>query len=1521
MAQIFYPNYNAKLSTTQKKFGNTSLYMDGDGDFVASSSTNSAEYDFGNQDFTIDWWEYRLSNVDARSSFSNNGTGNGMILNYNVNGTSGTASYFYCTDGTTVSNQVATNPVLNAWTHYAYVRYGSTITLYVNGQVLTTLNIGTKSIKPFTAFRIGRNYNNTNSAAMYGYMDEIRVSKGIARWTNTFTPHTEPYIKDSYDIVLLHCEGDNNSTIIKNECYDYRPVVNNGVINSTSQYKYGTGSLYFNNNGCYIENLQKYIAYAINQELFYYYTISFWWRPGNVTDKQVLFSHRSSGSTNNTMVLNYENNSGTKLLRLQVYNTTGNSVFSNFTASASAINADTWYFITIEKNDHYHSIWINNTRTYNSGGGNFNHYHSTEPFRIGYDIGDLASYPLLNSYIDNFRIQVGIRKLPTDTNSGYSGNHNIESQDIVTLRGDSANGSTGIKNDLVTSINLNSVSPIDNSYIFSQQDLIMNFDQNITAGSGNIVIYNNSDDTIFQTIAANSANVTINSSEVAISHNNFVVGNDYYILVDATAFDSFPGISSKTEWNFGLRTQYSKNLTGHLKSLNSLVKLKLDLKWNEFVWGDGTKWGVKLNTAQEYFKNLTANLKMNANKTVDATKNMANELVLSFNKTVNTTKTLFSSISIENLIIKPVNKIKNITTNLFLNNSLIKTFGAIFYKNLTTYLKISNNPYYSTSNTYTVVAEDILYDRKSSLDIGNNRILEMYVKDNGTFNIYYKIGTISDDNISYSQEYSLGVNGYFRIAKLDTDKIIINFLTNTRINIATISGDTINLNTDYIGQAWGQPLVISDSRFLIKNNTDIKYYSVSGTSINLLTSVTTSDPTTTFLSKISDNYLINYWSVFENPNTNTKARLYYFNDSGITLQNDYLNNQWTSIYTLDSTVGGDIMYPELTQSGFINNYSTDKCILISNSYYKKIQKNSGLAAYNLSISNTVNLTDGADEDLMTMYSENGLVYLFTKNNNSKIHKYIINPTNDSIISKLYIDTVYAYDLMVNVYNSLINIISYTELVGPSTYYLKSFYNKTSNSIKSTNKYINMGLNLFNIAIMNNTFKKYITNNIKLFNNKVSEINKNITINLNFNNLLDKVSTFAKNIITSLKLSNSKISSIAKFISTNINLLNLKTINLSKFISNNIKLINSKIIEVNKFINNNLTLSNTLFMGVGFLKFITANIKLSNSKINNITKLISTGVNLINSKIIEVNKFITANIKLSNTLNYFKNILKTLIANLKLSNSKIVDITKNIMDNLNLTNNKSVDIFKNITVNIKFSNLLDHLKTIYVFLTTNLKLNNLRNSDITKNINSVIKLTNSKLADIFKNINNIIKLVNSKIVNITKTLITNLILISYRNFIFNKDLISKLNLNNLKNTNITKLIINNFKLFNIKTILILKSLNNAITLTNNKIKDITKNIITNLTFSNLYLVFNNFNKFITNTLKLSNSRNSSITKFITTKITWTYNLVKRLWNENSKSYERIKSRFKNPKEPDSRLKTNEPKTRWNPFTIIKSRNKK
>lgn len=102
------------------------------------------------------------------------------------------------------------------------------------------------------------------------------------------------------------------------------------------------------------------------------------------------------------------------------------------------------------------------------------------------------------------------------------------------------------------------LTPADNATgVTTTANLVIGFDESVIVQSGNIVIYNAADDTVFETIDVTSDNVSgTGTATITINPDtNFVSEASYYVLIDATAFDdassnSFAGIADNSVWNF-----------------------------------------------------------------------------------------------------------------------------------------------------------------------------------------------------------------------------------------------------------------------------------------------------------------------------------------------------------------------------------------------------------------------------------------------------------------------------------------------------------------------------------------------------------------------------------------------------------------------------------------------------------------------------------------------------------------------------------------------------------------------------------------------------------------------------------------------------------------------------------------------------------------------------------------------------------------------------------------------------------
>ena len=203
------PLNGAFLDTAQKKFGQSSLKLDGEEDHLSVVSNN--DFGFGTEDFTIEVWVYKTASSGSETILdfrAGAGTDTAVAL-----GVQGLDPYVYINGAYRI--QSAGSITTSAWNHIAYVRSGTTGTLYVNGSSIGswTDNIDYGTAKPLI---IGSLYNGTASY-WDGWLDEIRISKGVARYTGNFGVPSEEFVGDTQTVLLLHFDGSDSSNTITDD--------------------------------------------------------------------------------------------------------------------------------------------------------------------------------------------------------------------------------------------------------------------------------------------------------------------------------------------------------------------------------------------------------------------------------------------------------------------------------------------------------------------------------------------------------------------------------------------------------------------------------------------------------------------------------------------------------------------------------------------------------------------------------------------------------------------------------------------------------------------------------------------------------------------------------------------------------------------------------------------------------------------------------------------------------------------------------------------------------------------------------------------------------------------------------------------------------------------------------------------------------------------------------------------------------------------------------------------------------
>lgn len=180
---------NIIISTAQSKFGGSSLFITSGGGNLRASS--SGKFDFGSGAFTIECWVRPTAGFFGAypNIFSTRGGGSGITIRIDASG----FLEFFWGDGNNVIN-TSTAVSTSIFSHVALTRSGNTIRLFLNGVLLGSTTVSGSLTTGASSFGyIGTDGGASSSENYRGYIDDFRVTKGVARYTAGFTPPTSAF--------------------------------------------------------------------------------------------------------------------------------------------------------------------------------------------------------------------------------------------------------------------------------------------------------------------------------------------------------------------------------------------------------------------------------------------------------------------------------------------------------------------------------------------------------------------------------------------------------------------------------------------------------------------------------------------------------------------------------------------------------------------------------------------------------------------------------------------------------------------------------------------------------------------------------------------------------------------------------------------------------------------------------------------------------------------------------------------------------------------------------------------------------------------------------------------------------------------------------------------------------------------------------------------------------------------------------------------------------------------------------
>lgn len=166
-------------------FGNA-FSFDGNNDYV--SVARSSVFDFGAGDFTIELWARYTSTSGAQALVSNLTGASGWEFF-----SDGTNLYFYANGAIRRITSMSSISV-DTWNHLAVTRSSGDLSIFINGST-TGSSTYTADVNGAPAVSLTVGVENTSNLAndFNGWIDEVRITKGIARYTSNFTSPTAPF--------------------------------------------------------------------------------------------------------------------------------------------------------------------------------------------------------------------------------------------------------------------------------------------------------------------------------------------------------------------------------------------------------------------------------------------------------------------------------------------------------------------------------------------------------------------------------------------------------------------------------------------------------------------------------------------------------------------------------------------------------------------------------------------------------------------------------------------------------------------------------------------------------------------------------------------------------------------------------------------------------------------------------------------------------------------------------------------------------------------------------------------------------------------------------------------------------------------------------------------------------------------------------------------------------------------------------------------------------------------------------
>ena len=372
-------------NTTQGSFSpftgaGGSGYFDGSGDYLELPS-NSA-FAFGTGDFTIEFWAY----LNSQSTFViyDPRTAEPQLVPVIYTASGQLRFYANGTDAIIGSTLSALT-----WYHIALTRSGTSTKLFVNGtQSGSTYTDSNNYIQTRPVIGV---YPGNLTSYFNGYLSSLRILKGTAQYTATFTPPTSPLTAITNTSLLLNFT---NASILDSTAKNDLETVGDAQI-STSVKKFGTGSLKFDGTGDYLQGPSSgNLNFGTGD-----FTVECWIYLNSTTSSQVIINGTASNSFGLRYGTGYLANNGLGLFRASI----ADLEYCSFTFSTGQ-----WYHIAVVRASSVIKYFVDGVQKTTQGSGGSSYSFGAET-NIRVALADNNGEPF-NGYIDDLRITKGVAR-------------------------------------------------------------------------------------------------------------------------------------------------------------------------------------------------------------------------------------------------------------------------------------------------------------------------------------------------------------------------------------------------------------------------------------------------------------------------------------------------------------------------------------------------------------------------------------------------------------------------------------------------------------------------------------------------------------------------------------------------------------------------------------------------------------------------------------------------------------------------------------------------------------------------------------------------------------------------------------------------------------------------------------------------------------------------------------------------------------------------------------------------------